>query len=240
MSPLARRVVTTPPEGGMAAVASACSNSRVTGVLLIKKLMAVIGLLCVAVPAWAQGSWDELPCDQSFLTWDPALKCLRSSASRNAGDPAGAVSSGHVTVGNFNGVTVSVYLSWPVGDGTYLKAYTSESAQRGIKSYSEVANKGASNWGEPRGFGEVTYMTFGTSNRACVGFDQAGPLFEYGYAWRIIGFACKSTLHNSAALDNPEAFLKDVLGALRVGPPGANKNALGAPIRAFTGPGGSS
>lgn len=211
-----------------------------SGVFMIKRIMAVIGLLCVALPAWAQANWDDLPCDQAFLSWNPTLKCRQSSVARNAGDGQKAVSAQYVTFGNINGVSVSVYLSWPVGDGTYLQAYTSEAAQRAIKSYGEAANKNASNWGEPRGFGEVTYMTFAAGNQTCVGFDQAGPLFEYGYAWRIIGFTCKSKLRNSAGLDNPEVFLKDVLGALRVGPPGPNKNALGAPVRAFAWPAGGS
>jgi hypothetical protein len=207
---------------------------------MFKFAMAVLGLLCVALPVRAQGSWDELPCDQAFLAWEPALKCLRSSASRSGGDAQKAVSSQFVTVGNVSGVSLSVFLHWPVGDGTFLQAYTSDSAQRAIKRYGETSHKNASNWGEPRGFGEVTYMTFTAGAQSCVGFDQAGPLFEYGYAWRIIGYTCKSTLRDSAGRFNPEAFLKDVLGALRVGPPGSNKNAMGAPIRAYSWPGGSS
>jgi hypothetical protein len=211
-----------------------------TGVRLMKKFMAVLGLLCFALPAWAQGSWDELPCEQSFLAWEPTVKCLLNNAARGSGDDQRAVTSRYVTVGNISGVSVSVYLTWPVGDGTYLGTYTTDAAQRAIKNYGAGSFKNTSNWGEPSGFGEVTYMTFTAGNQSCVGFDQAGPLFEYGYAWRIIGYTCKATLRDSAGSFNPEAFLKDVLGALRVGPPGSNKNALGAPVRAYSWPGGAS
>jgi hypothetical protein len=196
-----------------------------TGVRLIKKLMAVLGLLCVALPAWAQGSWTDIPCADSFLELKPALKCFRHSTSRGPGDPVGAVGSLHVTEGSVGGVTISVLLSWPVGDGTFIKGYTTDAALRAIKNHDKFTRERASNWGELRGFGNVTYTTFRADSRACVGFDDAGPLFEYGYAWRIIGYACVS------ALDSPEAFVKAVLGALRVGPPGSIKSALGEDVR---------
>ncbi len=50
-------------------------------------------------------------------------------------------------------------------------------------------------------------MSFKVGGDACVGFDQAGPLFEYGYAWRIIGYG------RVTKVENPEAFVKAVLGA---------------------------
>ena len=201
---------------------------------MFKFAMAILGLLCVALPARAQGSWDELPCDQAFLAWEPALKCLRSSASRSQGDGVGVVSSSYLTVGNVSGVAVNVFLAWPVGDGTFIKAYTTENAVLGIKSFSGAIYKNATGWSEPRGFGEVTYLTFSIGDRTCVGFDAPGPMFEYGYRWRIRGDACR------AQVQDAEAFTKDVLNALRIGPPGTDKNALGGTVRAFRWPGGSS
>jgi hypothetical protein len=198
---------------------------------LIKSVLAVIGFICFALPAWAQGTWDDLPCEQSFLTWEPALKCQRSGASRSHGDGVGVVSSQYFTTGNVSGVTLNAFLAWPVGDGTFIKAYTTENAVRGIKNFSQNTYKNSANWSEPRGFGEVTLLTFSSGGRSCVGFDAPGPMFEYGYRWRLIGDVCR------AKVDDAEAFLKDVLAALRIGPPGTDKNALGGTVRAFKWPG---
>lgn len=156
-----------------------------------------------------------------------SFRCFGHSTSRGPGDPVGALGSLHATEGSVSGVTFSILLSWPVGDGTFIKGYTTDAALRAIKNHNQLTREHASNWGEVRGFVNVTYMTFRADNRACVGFDDAGPLFEYGYARRIIGYACTS------AVDSPEAFVKAVLGALRVGPPGSIKSALGEDIRPF-------
>ncbi len=199
---------------------------------MIKKLTIVIGLLCGALPAHAQ-SWSEIGCDEAFLAVSPPVKCHINSATRGGADGVKAIGSDYTTLGSIGGAAFNVFLVWPVGDGTFIKGYSTADAQRAIKAHNDVTRDRATDWGELRGFGDVTYMTFKVGNRACVGFDQAGPLFEYGYAWRIVGYACV------AKVDNPEVFVKTVLGALRIGPPSANKNALGGPVLPFAWPPGN-
>jgi hypothetical protein len=196
---------------------------------LLKKLTLTIAILVLAGPAWAQGSWIEIPCADSFMELKPAVTCHRHSKP-TSGDAVRAVGALYGVVGSTGGVMVNMVLNLPVGDGTFIKAYTSENALRAIKNQNAQTRDRASNWSELRGFAEVSYMSFQADRRACVGFDEAGPLFEYGYAWRLVGSAC------ATAVDNPEAFVRAVLGALRIGPPGSSKSALGEQIQPLSWP----
>jgi hypothetical protein len=206
------------------------SYSIAPGDTLLKRLTLTIAILVLAGPAWAQGSWSEILCADAFVELKPAVGCHKHSDSRGGGDAVRAVGALYATVGTASGVQVNTVLNLPVGDGTFIKAYTSENALRAIKNQSHQTRDRASRWGELRGFADVSYMSYQADGRACVGFDQAGPLFEYGYAWRLVGSAC------ATAVDNPEAFVKAVLGALRIGPPGSNKSAMGEQVQPLSWP----
>jgi hypothetical protein len=174
---------------------------------LLKTLM-VFTLLLVASPAGAQ-AWREIPCTESAIRYSPDVRCTAQGSSLVLGSGIRAASVYYAIDGTVAGTRVNFTLLWPASE-TYVKAYTNAQAAAGIKSREDVRAK-ASEWGELRNIGDISYMTFKMGKQDCVGIDQAGPMYGYGYAWQMVGYACRGEITGEAG-----AFVKSVLENIKI------------------------
>lgn len=179
-----------------------------------KEMRSLIFGIALAI-AWATAGqaqeWHTVPCDGAPLRFTPDVTCAANNFSRAGTGGTLAVSTYHGIHGWAAGTMVRFILVNPVGE-TYIRAYTNADAMRAIKTIdSEVSQKGEA-WGELRHIGsDVSYMTFKMNKMECVGIDRAGPMYGYGYAWQLVGHACKPDMGGSA-----ETFVKAILADIRV------------------------
>jgi hypothetical protein len=172
------------------------------------KTLTVFALLLAASPAGAQ-AWREIPCAESALRYAPDVRCTAEGPSLVLGSGIRAVSAYYAIEGSVAGTQVNFTLLWPASE-TFVKAYTNAQAAENIKTRDNVRAK-ASDWSEPRYIGDITYMTFKMDGQNCVGIDQAGPMYGYGYAWQMVGNACRGEIPG-----DPGAFVKFVLDNIKI------------------------
>jgi hypothetical protein len=172
------------------------------------KTFTVFALLLVANPAGAQAA-REIPCAESAIRYSPDVRCTTTGSPLVLGSGIRAVSAYYAINGTVAGTQVNFTLLWPASE-TYVKAYSNAQAAENIKSREDVRAK-ASEWGGLRNIGDITYMTFKMDKQDCVGIDQAGPMYGYGYAWQMVGYACRSQITGE-----PGAFVKSIVDNIKI------------------------
>lgn len=163
-------------------------------ILTSPRTIALTILLLIATRVDAQTTWRDLPCAESKLWADGALKC-QVQAPLVTSTTGAEVPTNYSAVGTLKDTIVNLRLAVAKAPN-HFRPYPEQEAVRTIRGFSgEVMGAGLSEWSGPSAQRALTYLTFRTKDRACIGFDIPGPPHvpeapAHLHAWILRGVIC--------------------------------------------------
>lgn len=194
-------------------------------------------LASTAIPAssaMAEITWRQTTCADSQVYLFDWMEC-RISAEDTTDQNLRGTARHYATLGRTTDAAAGFVLSMPQ-DGIYT-AYPQAESESIIKATASAGGRRIDTWGPYAGFDKTGYMTFTSDAMNCVGFDHGGPFSRpdagatQGYAYLLRGYFCER-----AAIPDPKRRLVQYLESVRVGRPGAERNALGGSVVAMRDP----
>lgn len=156
-----------------------------------------IALAILMLMTWrveAQTTWRDLPCAESKLWADGALKCQVQAPLVTSATGA-EVPTNYSAAGSLKDAIVNLRLAVAKAPN-HFRAYPEQEAVRAIRGFSaEAMGAGLTDWSGPSAQRALTYMTFRTKDRTCIGFDIPGPPHTpeapaHLHAWVLRGVIC--------------------------------------------------
>lgn len=206
--------------------------------MLKARHLALALLATAAIPtssALAEITWRQTTCPDSQVYLFDWMEC-RISAEDTTDRNLRGTARHYATLGRTGDAAAGFVLSMPQ-DGMYT-AYPQTESETIIKATASAGGRRIDTWGPYAGFDKTGYMTFTSDAMNCVGFDHGGPFTRpdggsasQGYAYLLRGYFCER-----APIPDAKRRLVQYLEAVRIGRPGAGRNALGGEVVALKDP----
>lgn len=196
--------------------------------LRVLGLAGLIMAACAGVrPAAATTTWAEIGCPAAELYLSDLLNCKTATA----GLPGTVISSQRAfqTFGQTSRFFASLNLSITE---TYYAPWAADASQTNIRGYLGTLLEKTTAWSDYQGFRDTGHMSFKFGSWHGIGIDHAGDRRStahactgIGYGFILRGYFCDA----KPAADSAQR-VREVLAAVRIGPPASPRNAFGEPV----------